>query len=361
LVKEFVIQYPQIQFLIFDNAQGFSNYAAPGADRFKITLELSKRTLDDLETDNFVEILRVDKGIPQFFNKNPQYNLIRDELARRTFDESGNYFVSPFTLFVRDSLNDKVLSNGIYFKNQKTVEGNNPSEDLMVYQIGPGKAYVNGYDVETISPRLLDVPKTRTTETVENQVISYNAGSLLVVNNSYGAPLIGLGTDATLSLMDSRIGESAHVATGTTIGVARIYDFVPESDYVDDTSRLNLRLFDIQTFTKIGLTTSFSSNLTVPTFVEGKKSRATGYLKNTVSAGSTILTLYETTGNFLENEQIIINGIDNGRLIDSVTDYSVSDIKSIYSQVGITTFNADVLLTRRSYIAKPGNWRYNLQ
>ncbi len=339
---------------LFDNAQGFSNYAAPGSDRFKITLELSKKTLDDLETNNFVEILRVDRGAPQFFNINAQYNLIRDELARRTFDESGNYFVNPFTLFVRDSLNDKVLNNGIYFKNQITVGGNNPSEDLMVYQIGPGKAYVNGYDVETISPRLLDVPKTRTTETIENQVISYNAGSLAVVNNSYGAPSIGLGTDATLSLMDSRIGESAQVASGTTIGVARVYDFVPESDYVDDTSRLNLRLFDIQTFTKIGLTTSFPTNLTVPTFIEGKKSRATGYLKSVVSAGSTILTLYNTTGNFLENEQIIINGIDNGRLIDSVTDYSVSDIKSIYSNIGISTFNADLLLTRRSYIAKPG-------
>lgn len=339
---------------LFDNAQGFSNYAAPGADRFKILLELSKRTLDDLETNSFVEILRVDRGIPQFFNKNAQYNLIRNELARRTFDESGNYFVSPFTLFVRDSLNDKVLNNGIYFKNQKTIGGNNPSEDLMVYQIGPGKAYVNGYDVETIAPRLLDVPKTRTTETIEKQVISYNAGSLVVVNNSYGAPSIGLGTDATLSLMDSRLGTSSHVASGTTIGVARVYDFVPESDYVDDTSRLNLRLFDIQTFTKIGLTTSFPTNLTVPTFIEGKKSRATGYLKSVVPAGGTILTLYDTTGNFLENEQIIINGIDNGRLIDSVTDYSVSDIKSIYSNVGISTFNADLLLTRRSYIAKPG-------
>ena len=340
---------------LFDNAQGFSNYAAPGADRFQITLELSKKSIDDLETDNFVEILRVDNGVPEFFNKNPQYNLLRDELARRTFDESGNYFVSPFTLFVRDSLNDRVLSQGVYFKDQKTVQGNNPSEDLMIYQIGPGKAYVNGYDVETISPRLLDVPKARTTETIENQVIPYNAGNLVVLNNAYGSPSIGLGTDATLSLMDSRIGESSHVATGTTIGIARIYDFVPESDYVNDTSRLNLRLFDIQTFTKIGLTTSFSTDLTVPTFIEGKKSKATGYLKNTVSAGSTtVLTLYETSGNFLENEQIIINGIDDGRLIDFVIDYSTSDIKSVYSNVGVTTFNADLVLSRRSYIAKPG-------
>lgn len=339
---------------LFDNAQGFSNYAAPGSDRFKITLKLSKKSIDDSETSNFVEILRVENGTPQFFNTNSQYNLIRDELARRTFDESGDYFVSPFTLFVRDSLNDKISSQGIYFKNQKTVQGNTPSEDLMVYQIGPGKAYVRGYDVETISPRLLDVPKPRTTETTANQVISYNAGSLLVLNNVYGSPSIGLGTDATLSLMSSRIGESPSVAAGTTIGVARIYDFIPESDYVNDASRLYLRLFDIQTFTEIGLTTSFSTNLTIPTFVEGKKSGATGYLRSVLPAGSTTLTLYETTGNFLENEQIIINGIDDGRLIDSVIDYSVSDIKSVYSKVGITTFNADAVLTNKSYIAKPG-------
>jgi hypothetical protein len=341
---------------LFDNAQGFSNYAAPGADRFQITLELSKRNLDDLDTDNFIEILRVDNGVPQYFNKNSQYNLIRDELARRTFDESGNYFVSPFSLFVRDSLNDRVLNNGIYFKDQKTINGNNPSEDLMIYQIGPGKAYVNGYDVETIAPRLLDVSKPRTTETAENQVISYNAGSLIVVNNCYGAPSIGIGTDATVSLMDSRVGSIASEPTGTstTIGVARVYDFVPESDYINDASRLNLRLFDIQTFTKIGLTTSFSSPLTVPCFIEGKRSKATGYLKFNVSPGNNVLTLYETTGNFLENEQVIINGIDDGRLINSVVDYSTSDIKSIYSKSGISTFNADLALTKRSYIAKPG-------
>jgi len=351
-VIEDIVNYDEDPSLV-DNAQGFSNYSAPGADRLKITLELSKRSIDDAETNNFVEILRVINGAPQFFDKNPQYNLIRDELARRTFDESGDYFVSPFTLFVRDSLNDRTLTKGIYFRDQQTVQGNIPSEDLMVYQIGPGKAYVNGYDVETISPRLLDVPKARSTERI-SQVVQYNAGSLVVVNNGYGSPSIGLGTQATVSLMDSRIGTSPHVAAGTTIGVARVYDFVPESDYVDDTSRLNLRLFDIQTFTIIGLTTSFSTNLQVPSFVEGKKSRATGYLKSVVSAGTTTLTLYETTGNFLENEQIIINGIDNGRLITSVKDYSVSDIKSVYSQVGITTFNADLVLSRRSYIARPG-------
>ena len=36
-----------------DNAQGFSNYTAPGADRLKITLILSKRPLDKFEDKNF--------------------------------------------------------------------------------------------------------------------------------------------------------------------------------------------------------------------------------------------------------------------------------------------------------------------
>jgi hypothetical protein len=340
---------------LFDNAQGFSNYSAPGADRFKITLELSKKNIDDLETANFVEILRVQNGVPEFFNNNPQYNIIRDELAKRTFDESGNYFVKPFTLFVRDSLNDRVLNNGVYFENQRTVQGNSPSEDKMVYQIGPGKAYVNGYDVESISPKLIDVEKTRTTETIPFETVPYNAGTLFVLNNTYGFPSIGLGTNTTVSLMSSRVGPSAVVAAGTTIGLARIYDCVPESSYVDPTSRINLRLFDVQTYTQIGINTSFGgSGLSTPCFIEGKKSRATGYLKDSVTATATTLTLYETTGNFIENEQIIVNGIDDGRLINSVRDYSIDDVKSVYSKVGINTFNADLVLSNKFYLAPGG-------
>ena len=32
---------------LYDNAKGFSNYAAPGADRLKIELVLSKKAVDD--------------------------------------------------------------------------------------------------------------------------------------------------------------------------------------------------------------------------------------------------------------------------------------------------------------------------
>jgi hypothetical protein len=338
---------------LFDNAQGFTNFSAPGADRFKLELQLGKRDLTDNDTDNFVEILRVNNGIPQFFNKNAQYNLLREELARRTFDESGNYFVKPFSLFVRDSLNDRTRSQGMFFDTQTTPSGNDPSEDLMIYQIGPGKAYVSGYDVEVISSRLLDVKKPRDTQEITDAVVSYNSGSLCIVNNAYGAVLSGLGTDSSVSLMDSRLnGVEDSVAAGTTIGVARVYDFIPETDYVDETSRLQLRLFDIQTYTKITLTANITLN--TPAQIKGNRSKAIGYLVENVT-DSKELTLYDVNGEFLNNETISINGIDNTRLISAIKDYDVRDIKSIYSDDnGVDQFNGDLVLDKKFYISRPG-------
>ena len=340
---------------LFDNAQGFSNYTAPGADRFKLILELTKKTLEDNQTDSFVEILRVDGGAPQFFDVDPQYNLVRDYLARRTYEEAGDFYVKPFSLFVKDSLNDRILHSGVYFDNQTTINGNTPSEDLMVYQIGPGKAYVNGYDVETISSRLLDVKKPRDTASIKNQVIRYNAGILCVVNNAYGTVPIGLGTDTTVKLMSDRVGQAgtSHVSSGTEIGVARVYDFIPEQGYVDTKSKIDLRLFDIQTYTTIGLTVPITQ--TTPALIKGRRSNATGYLKSNASSSNS-LTLYQVSGKFLQNEPITINGIDDGRLINSVRDYSLSDVKSIFSSgsIGITTFNANLILDRSSLIAAQG-------
>ena len=336
---------------LYDNSQGFSNYAAPGADRFQIELELKKYNLDE-DPDNFVEILRVINGQPQFFKRNAQYSLIRDEFARRTAETNGDYYVRPFTLFVRDSLNDRTLTNGLYFEEQKTVNGNTPSEEVMVYEIGPGKAYVNGYDVETISPRLLEVPKTRETKTLERQVIPYNAGQLVALNNVYGAPYIGIKTDTTVSLIDRRLGTDKSVAVGTTIGVARVYDYVPESSYSDNTSILDLRLFDIQTFTKITLTTEITQS--TPAQIKGKRSNASGFLYQNTSNTKELL-LYQVSGQFSNNEPITINGIDNGRLISGVEDYSTSDIKSVYSTFSGNTFNADLVLENKILIAPSGS------
>ncbi len=61
---------------LYDNSQGYNNYTAPGADRFKITAVLSKKALSDFEDDNFVEIATIQDGVVRTAPNNSQYNLL---------------------------------------------------------------------------------------------------------------------------------------------------------------------------------------------------------------------------------------------------------------------------------------------
>ena len=125
-----------------DNASGFTNFAAPGADRLQMNISLEKKDLNNFNDQNFIEISRIEEGIIQTFVKDTQYNLINDTLAKRTYDESGNYYISPFAVHVRESLDDGIGSDGIFTREELTSEGNTPSEDLLAVKISPGKAYV---------------------------------------------------------------------------------------------------------------------------------------------------------------------------------------------------------------------------
>ena len=81
---------------LYDNAKGFSNFAAPGADRLKISAILSKKSLNDYDDKTFVELIRIDNGEIKKLQNKSEYNLIRDYFAKRTFDESGNYALENF-------------------------------------------------------------------------------------------------------------------------------------------------------------------------------------------------------------------------------------------------------------------------
>ena len=335
-----------------DNSQGFNNYAAPGADRLKITTSLFKKSLNDYNDNNFVELATIKNGILQDKVENTQYNVILDELARRTYDESGDYVVKPFSVSIKDSLNNNRGNSGIFNVGQFTYSGLTPSDDLAVYQVSPGKAFIRGYGIETISSSFLDVEKPRTTKTLENQSINYNTGPTLSLNNVQGTPIIGIGNTYILSLRDERVGTSNTVAPGKEIGVARVYDFRLESGSYSFTNQnlneWNISLYDVQTFTEITLNEPIT--LLVPTFVEGANSGAHGFIRNAVNAG-TALTVYDTQGTFLRNESFIFDGIANGRVAAAVTSYGLSDIKSVYSLVGsASTFSADSVQSTKSNI-----------
>ena len=337
-----------------DNSKGFNNYAAPGADRLKITCSLFAKDLDDLNDANFIELVKVQDGIIKTdSNRNTsQYNLIGDELAKRTFAESGDYTVVPFDVNTVEALNNGIGNNGIYQEGQRTPDGSVVSDDIGLYSISPGRAFVKGYDVETISDSLVEFPKPRSTAKLTNQAVIYNTGVTIRVNGVSGSPQIGVGNTYIVSLRDRRVGSTRSSSAGSEIGLARIYDFALESGSYDaqngNVNQWDLSLFDVQFQTNITL--NESTTLSVPTFVKGKYSGATAFLRSDVS-NSTSISVYEKNGDFLVNEPFIFNGIEDSRVAIAVTSFGMSDVKSVYGGPDISvgpgatgvgqTFNAD--------------------
>ena len=334
-----------------DNSAGFNNFGSPGADRLKISTSLFKKDLTDTDDSNFVELGTVVNGVLRE-KTSSDYSIITDELAKRTHAESGDYYVKSFGINVKESLNDNEGNRGLFREDQTTYGGSTPSENLAIYQISPGRAFVKGYDVETTAPTFLDVAKPRTTKTLKSQQINYKTGETLKLNRVYGSPSIGIGNTYVLSLRDSRVGLSSEQIAGKEIGLARVYDFSLDSGSYNasnsDTNEWGLSLYDVQTTTEI--TVNEPITLTVPTFIKGNHSGATAFLKDAAD-DTTSLVVYETSGKFIKNENFIIDGVENSRVAIAVTTHGIGDVLSVFgsangTEVGAArTFSADVVLS----------------
>lgn len=158
---------------LLDNATGTYNYAAPGASRLKINLKLTSKDLTYIPstTEDFIEILETRDGKLYKQISRPTYNELMKTLARRTFNESGNYTVRPFILNLENHPTD--------------------SDKLRAY-LSPGLAYVNGFEFETIATQYVDIPKARDLATQNNQGTSIYYDNYFIVNKTIERPNIGI-------------------------------------------------------------------------------------------------------------------------------------------------------------------------
>jgi hypothetical protein len=86
---------------LFNNANGFYNDTAPGADRLKVTLVLSKYDyFSPTDTFDFISLLSVKDGIVQSKTNTTKLNKMGDILARRTQNDAGDYITTPFNYLV---------------------------------------------------------------------------------------------------------------------------------------------------------------------------------------------------------------------------------------------------------------------
>ena len=128
----------------------------------------------------------------------------------------------------------------------------------------------------------------------------------MTLNRVVGAPRIGFSTSSVISLRDTRIGLTSTTVAGKEIGVARVYDYALESgsysSVASDLNEWDITLYDIQPYTEMVLNQAVT--LSVPTYIRGKSSGATGHLRFSTTTG--IVTAYNTKGTFLTGEKLTV-------------------------------------------------------
>ena len=209
--------------------------------------------------------------------------------------------------------------------------------------------HVRGFDVYLPGTTVVDVDKPRDTKTIKAASIPFNMGSKIKVVHTIGTPFINIGGTNTnvVQLYNQRRGAATAQKSGIQIGEARVYSFgVSDAPYTGNVTEWDLHLYDIQTFTILKCNTlTNAADKVAGTRVRGLASGAIGYLaKNANATGVNELAVSQTTGAFINGEQILFNektSTETASVIE-VLQYTTDDIKLVYQDTfgttGISTF-----------------------
>ena len=349
-IQESIIT-PEDDLSLNDNAAGTSNYAAPGAHRFRITTKLVKKLLTDDADKDFLELLRINNSKVEKLVDRSAYDELERSIATRTFEESGDYVVKDFKITARENLDDG-FNNGVYDSGSTTAQGNTAAENKYAIEFGPGTAYVRGYRTKTLSPTYVDLEKPRETNSAQNTIIPFEMGNNVVVNNIHGFPNATGSSLAnayqTIELRDTYTATPGQ-QTGNIIGFARLAAIEHTSDGDDTTfgnadDTYNVNMFDIQMFTILELASAVT--ISAGSLLVGATSGARGYLVDAIS-GSDHITCYQVEGAFIVGEMVTVDGL-NVDTIEVAHNYAFSDTRQIVSRdesTNATEFTADIILS----------------
>ena len=242
-----VVDYLQDSSLL-DPSSGTTNFTAPGADRYKMTLTMGQQAYaayakdgtdadgnaipddqeigsDLLSTDNYFELIRFYNGNVQNILLYTQYSGLEQLLARRTYEESGNYIVSGLEPTIMEHLRDSGGTQGATTGYYTAAQGGSASK--YVVDISDGKAYIEGYEFQSFGDMIVAGDKARTFKSTSGENVTTNLGAHVKVTNTAG------GITMSASLTDFTDSEPVHLVgrnnpdfdgggTGAIIGKARL-------------------------------------------------------------------------------------------------------------------------------------------
>lgn len=211
---------------LLDLATGTPNYAAPGANRLKLTPTLRVVNTDSIGANNtFLPLVEFKDGEPSREFNYTQYNEIGKEMQRRTRETAGNFVIDKFVM----STKDKSTTNNNYV-------------DLVV---DPGLAYVSGVRVGSRQNTTLSLRRGVDTKITDSRTISLNYGNYVLVEELAGSFDFKTGDQVELYPAPKNYISGA-TSPGTSIGTARVRSVVLDSGVPGTpTARYRLYLFDI--------------------------------------------------------------------------------------------------------------------
>ena len=404
LVAEEIIITSEEDETLYDNAQNSFNYAAPGAHRYSITTTLTKLTEDSTADTDFIELIRTENGQVKKETRRTEYSVLEQTFARRTYDESGDYTVKNFEIDVREYRNnnrgawasgrvyligDVVTNNGNTYvaKNSASSIATTPpthtvglvfdgpgntgvqweynttpyynrgiyspahADNLTINEeyeanlaigLEPGKAYVQGYEIEKTATEYVTVPKARDFVQVENAVIPATVGNYVLVTNVNSLPPVDTFSEVILyDRLTSSVGTAPAGATQVGTARARLIEW-HNGTIGTQTAIYKLSLFDIKmsgTFDFARKVKSFffnvssNANLSFSADIEPVLTRLVG--SATASSSTTITgagTSFQT--DFAVGDVVSFNGTK--RRIISITSQSQMIVDSPTTITGST-------------------------
>ena len=387
---------------LLDPSSGTTNANAPGATRFKMVLTLAKKVSSGTDPvaanadSNFIELMRVSNGTPTKHTKYPVYGEIEKMLARRTYDESGDYTIRPFPIEIvshqgatgttlassdttitgvlTDFENDFAVGDSIYVSSATstyatissianstsmvvgTALGNGTSQTIynrnrVSAALDPGKAYVKGYEYESMGTEYVDVKKGREVTTETTFPINPNFGNSLKVTNfnagegggtKFDPESLSSTYDVHCVPLANIVSTNSNTYNSTKMGTTRIRQIDYSSGEFTNASTtatavLDAYIFDTQLSTltcNVGSTYT-SGSLTID-LEDGKSSSANGaYAGAKITLGS-------------ETREITSYGVDNivleavfgsGNLVLDSTDGVANEGSNIQTETPAATIN----------------------
>jgi hypothetical protein len=167
---------------LVDPASGTFNFAAPGADRYKLVATLESYLVNEEVSDNFYQYAEFEYGsITRTRILSDSLNQVGDQIAKRAYEANGNYVVNGLLVSVKEHLNDGD-NKGVF-----TTGANGGLATKLAVIIESGKANVGGYLRELKSPQLIAIDKPSSFNTIDDSTLTTSYGNYVNVNEFCGA------------------------------------------------------------------------------------------------------------------------------------------------------------------------------